>query len=390
MLTSTEFEKLKDDLRFAVREESFQEVKKYVKKARIAEAYILKSNIIINSKDKNGDSPLSIAVNKKNLKITEYLIKNGANVNIKDYFDLSPIYYAVRHCTTEMIELLIDEGAKIGGYFLCAGEARTLVGWAIYDNSLEKVEVLLKRGASPNSKFDLYDDSQDTCLHAAVRKNYLKIVELLVKYHADVNVQNERGNTPMHLAISSQHPQIIKLLYDNNADINIKNKEGTTPSDLDKYYYDKIVQEIAAESININPDDAAQSTSVPSSAVRSSSFINSAVGHLKDSTTTVVNGLCKSIISAQQHVAYSAGGSISSSQVNGTVLLVDVIVRMFTGEKIFRADPFLTRREREISAIERDLNGAISKFEKLNQCPGSLLNNATISKSIDYQKFFNK
>lgn len=376
MLTNTEFEKLKGDLRSAVREESFQKVKKYVKKARIAEAYILKSNVIINSKDKNGDSPLSIAVNKKNLGITKFLIMNGADVNIKDYFNLPPVYYAVRHCTTEMIELLIDEGAKIGGYFLCAGEARTLVGWAIYDNNLEKVEVLLKRGASPNSKFDLYDDSQDTCLHAAVRKNYLKIVELLVKYHADVNVQNEQWNTPMHLAISSQHPQIIKLLYDNNADINIRNKEGKTPSDLDKYYYDK--------------DDATQSTSVPSSAVRPSSFINSAVSHLKDSTTTVVNGLCKSIISAQQHVAYSAGGSISSSQVNGTVLLVDVIVRMFTGEKIFRTGPFLTRKEREISAVERDLNEAISKFEKLNQCPGSLLNNATISKSIDHQKFFNK
>ncbi|MCA7010761.1 ankyrin repeat domain-containing protein [Wolbachia endosymbiont of Tribolium confusum] len=375
MLTNTKFEKLKNDLRSAVREENFQKVKEYVKKTRIAEAYILKSNVIINSKDQNGNSPLSIAVNKKNLGITKFLIVNGADVNIRDYFNLPPIYYAVRHCTIKMIELLIDEGAGIGDYFLCAEEARTLVGWAIYDNSLEKVEVLLKRSASPNSKFDLYDDSQDTCLHAAVRKNHLKIVELLVKYHADINVQNEQGNTPMHLAISFQHTQIIKLLYDNNADINIKNKEGKTPLDLDKYYY---------------KDDATQSTSVPSSAVRPSSFINSAVSHLKDSTTTVVNGLCKSIISAQQHVAYSAGGSISSSQVNGTVLLVDVIVKMFTGEKIFRTGPFLTRKEREISAVERDLNEAISKFEKLNQCPGSLLNNATISKSIDHQKFFNK
>ncbi|OJH31057.1 Ankyrin repeats (3 copies) [Wolbachia endosymbiont of Armadillidium vulgare] len=137
----------------------------------------------------NGNSPLSIAVSKQDLEMMNFLIENGADVNIEDYFRMPPIYYAVTKGTTEMIELLIDKKARISGYFSYAREERTLVGWAIDENSPEKVEVLLKRGASPNGKFDLYDHSQDSCLHAAVKKNYLRIVELLIIHHADVNVQ---------------------------------------------------------------------------------------------------------------------------------------------------------------------------------------------------------
>ncbi|MGL9726368.1 MAG: hypothetical protein ACR5KV_07360 [Wolbachia sp.] len=47
----------------------------------------------------------------------------------------------------------------------------TLVGWTIDDNNAEKVEVLLKRGASPNGKFNLLAYSQNSCLHAAIEKD---------------------------------------------------------------------------------------------------------------------------------------------------------------------------------------------------------------------------
>nr|WP_264376045.1 ankyrin repeat domain-containing protein [Wolbachia endosymbiont (group B) of Sphaerophoria taeniata] len=280
MVTKTEVEKWRDGLRSAVKERDFQKAEEYIREGKTH------TTNVINSKDRNGNSPLSIAVSNRDLEMMNFLIENGADVNIEDYFRMPPIYYAVTKGTTEMIELLINKKASISGYFSYAGEKRTLVGWAIDKNSPEKVEVLLKHGASPNGKFDLLAYSQNSCLHAAIEKNYSRIVELLIEYRADVNVKNEQGQTPIYLAIRSKRPEMIKLLYDNGADIdNVKDIRNETPSDYVKLFYSgKTIKEIAAEaeSANVNSEDI---TPAPSSAVRPSSFINSVFSWMGTSTT---------------------------------------------------------------------------------------------------------
>lgn len=399
MLTSIETKKLEDDLRSAVDEENFEKVKEYVKKAKKAEAATLNSNVIINSKDRNGNSPLSIAVNKNNLEITRFLIENGASVHIENYFHLPLICSAVMDGATEMIELLIDKGAKISGYFSYAGKKRTLVGWAIDDNNAEKVEVLLKRGASPNGKFNLLAYSQNSCLHAAVENRYSRIVELLIEHNADVNVKNEHGQTPIYLAIKSKYSEIIKLLYDNGADIdNVKDVMNETASDYVKLFYPgKTIKEIAAEAegVNVNPDDT---ISAPSSAVKPSSFINSMLNWIGSSTTVALSSLFHSapaLPPAQQSVSHSAESPINSSQVDlyGTVLLADVTIKKLTGKKYLKPldDSLLTIEEikgRKLSAMKENFDMAINKYEKLDQCPGSLLSNSTIYKGAHHQKFF--
>uniref|UniRef100_A0A3B0J6N8 Uncharacterized protein n=1 Tax=Wolbachia endosymbiont of Aleurodicus dispersus TaxID=1288877 RepID=A0A3B0J6N8_9RICK len=384
MVTKTEVEKWRDGLRSAVKERDFQKAEEYIREGKTH------TTNVINSKDRNGNSPLSIAVSKQDLEMMGFLIENGADVNIEDFFRVPPIYYAVTKGTTEMIELLIDKKASISGYFSYAGEKRTLVGWAIDENSPEKVEVLLKHGASPNSKFDFYDDSQDSCLHAAIRRDYKKIVELLVKYKADVNVQNERRETPIYLAISSKRPKIIKLLYDNGADIdNVKDIRNQTLSDYVKLFYPgKTIKEIAAEaeSANVNSDPA------PSSAVKPSSFINSVFSWMGTSTTAALSSLFQSapaLSPTQQSVAHSAGSPIYSSQVDfyGTALLTDVIIRKLTGKKYSSPleDSFLTIeeiRERKVNAIKEKFDIAINKVA---QCPRSLLSDTTISNSTHYK-----
>ncbi|WP_234301904.1 ankyrin repeat domain-containing protein [Wolbachia endosymbiont of Anopheles demeilloni] len=220
------------------------------------------------------------------------------------------------------------------------------------------------------------------------------MVELLVKYKADVNVQNKQGQTPIYLAISSKRPKIIKLLYDNGADIdNVKNIRNETPSDYVKLFYPgKTIKEIAAEaeSINVNPDPA------PSSAVRPSSFINSVFSWMGTSTTAALSNLFQSapaLPPAQQSVAHLTGSPIDFSQVdfNGTALLADVVIRKFIRRKYSRPldDSLLTLeqiRERKVSAIERDIKMIINEFEKFDQCPRSLLSNSTISKGVCHQK----
>ncbi|MFT4313614.1 MAG: ankyrin repeat domain-containing protein [Wolbachia pipientis] len=390
MVTKTEVEKWRDGLRSAVKERDFQKAEEYIREGKTH------TTDVINSKDRNGNSPLSIAVSNRDLEVMNFLIENGADVNIEDFFRVPPIYYAVTKGTTEMIELLIDKKASISGYFSYAGKKRTLVGWAIDKNSPEKVEVLLKHGASPNGKFDLLAYSQNSCLHAAIEKNYSRIVELLIEYRADVNVKNEHGQTPIYLAIRSKRPEMIKLLYDNGADIdNVKNIRNETPSDYVKLFYSgKTIKEIAAEaeSANVNSEDI---TPAPSSAVRPSSFINSVFSWMGTSTTAALSSLFQSppaLPPAQQSIAYSTGSSIGSSQVdcNGTILLTAIAISKFTGKRYSMPleDSLLTIqeiRERKLNTIEKNFETALSKCEKLYQCPESSLSNLTISK-VMHQK----
>jgi hypothetical protein len=85
-----------------------------------------------------------------------------------------------------------------------------------------------------------------TPLHFAVIFRQLKNVELLIKYQADVNLQDREGRTPLHIAvirlaalidqnqeedeeIYEEYKLIIKELLFNGADRMLGTKDGLTP-----------------------------------------------------------------------------------------------------------------------------------------------------------------
>jgi ankyrin repeat protein len=58
---------------------------------------------------------------------------------------------------------------------------------------------------------------------------------LLIKSGANINSQNNKGETSLHSVILSKQQdriKILKLLMKNNANLNIKDKNGMTPLKL--------------------------------------------------------------------------------------------------------------------------------------------------------------
>jgi ankyrin repeat protein len=69
-----------------------------------------------------------------------------------------------------------------------------------------------------------------TPLHLAISKKIPKIVDALLKHHANPNSQDGNGQTPLHLAISIDEPVIVKsLLGCQSADIDSPDNHGRTP-----------------------------------------------------------------------------------------------------------------------------------------------------------------
>jgi ankyrin repeat protein len=95
------------------------------------------------------------------------------------------------------------------------------------NGDLERVQILLEKGADPN----FVDDNGLTALHMAADRGHIEITRLLLNQGANVNAQDLNGDTPLHNACLCEHKDIIVLLLGKGADKSTKNTSGETPID---------------------------------------------------------------------------------------------------------------------------------------------------------------
>jgi ankyrin repeat protein len=84
-----------------------------------------------------------------------------------------------------------------------------------------------------------YHYHSSTPLDLASEYRQLKVVQVLLKHHADVHTRDEAAWTPLHAAVSSSRnpkPEITRLLLEHGADPNSKNIIGITPLCLLSYH----------------------------------------------------------------------------------------------------------------------------------------------------------
>jgi ankyrin repeat protein len=66
----------------------------------------------VNAKDKYGDTPLHLAIEKGHPEFTKLLISHGADVNAKDGDGCTPLHLAVEKGHSEVAKLLRQYGAR--------------------------------------------------------------------------------------------------------------------------------------------------------------------------------------------------------------------------------------------------------------------------------------
>jgi len=100
--------------------------------------------------------------------------------------------------------------------------------------NVEIVEYLLSVCNADVEVKGLYEVQDDRTIHTvtplwcAAVAGKLKVVEVLVKYGADVNSVSDTGSTPVRSACFMTHLDIVKLLVENGADIQKPNQNGGT------------------------------------------------------------------------------------------------------------------------------------------------------------------
>ncbi|RZF43243.1 hypothetical protein LSTR_LSTR016987 [Laodelphax striatellus] len=96
--------------------------------------------------------------------------------------------------------------------------------YATFGSQPEIIELLLNRGA------DINQVNKQLCsaLHIAANKQHVACTRVLLKYSANVNIQDSYGDTPLHDAIGKDNlSEIIELLCSvASIDFSLYNKRG--------------------------------------------------------------------------------------------------------------------------------------------------------------------
>ncbi|XP_055848446.1 serine/threonine-protein phosphatase 6 regulatory ankyrin repeat subunit A-like [Episyrphus balteatus] len=172
------------------------------------------------------NTPLHLAIENGNLKITEMLLDKGADIDADNKNGYSPLILAIFKNNEEIIDLLIRKKANLN--YTCLKGLSAL--HATMDFSLcHLTQKLLQNGAYINIISTNSSDRGFTPLHYATFNGNIAIIKVLLKYGADVDVKEENGFTPLHIACAKGNVEIIELLLTKNVDVNSLSYDKMTP-----------------------------------------------------------------------------------------------------------------------------------------------------------------
>ncbi len=185
-----------------------------------------KNGLRANCIDKNGNSILSImAARIKNPKVLILYLIEGLNINHQNFYDYTPLMLAIKYNKNpNIIKFLLDHGADVNKKNIYGDTA--LIMAIKYNRTLKEIKLILKQGADVNAK----NKVGYTPLKYAMKYENYKIMDLLVKYGADVAMRTDHGVTVLHWGSLLVKPKIIvRLIEKYNADVNVVDDYGYTP-----------------------------------------------------------------------------------------------------------------------------------------------------------------
>ncbi len=206
----------------------------------------------INARNKEGVTPLAIAIQQKDVAMTRLFTLYGANIHTKDTHGDSPLSLALAS-DDEIFESTVTKTNSNTQ----DSEGNTPLHIAIIKNApLAKIQYII----SLTDDVNIRNRDGNSALFLAVEKNWKEVGELLIAKDADIfstNIDNNSplrvalkgngdiqnwlltsktlhstdgsGNTVLHYAAEWQFGQAITSLTTKGADINAKNANGETP-----------------------------------------------------------------------------------------------------------------------------------------------------------------
>ncbi|KAF5630756.1 purine and uridine phosphorylase [Fusarium tjaetaba] len=178
---------------------------------------LLDSGAKADLQDKGGNTPLSLAAAYGQEGCVKLLLANGVKTDTEDDFRRTPLCYASEKGHDRVIRLLLEAGSNVnwdgdGPY--------TPLWYAVARDHITTVRLLLENGARANPAL-MYGGGQSP-LSRACRWGNQAMVQLLLKYGAQVDSNDDQGETPLEYAACYRHIPILLLLLHHSKSIDLK------------------------------------------------------------------------------------------------------------------------------------------------------------------------
>jgi ankyrin repeat protein len=167
----------------------------------------------------NGLSPILIAAYHQQPEIASFLADKTVALTIFEAAATGKI--------NNILRLLDRDPQLVNAY---AADGFQALGLACYFGHYDVAEYLIKAGAPVNSPSR--NDLRAVPIQSAAAAGHTKIVDLLLRHHADPNVREQGGYTPLHAAAQNGDRETIKVLLYGGADLSLQSDDGKLPLDL--------------------------------------------------------------------------------------------------------------------------------------------------------------
>ena len=174
----------------------------------------------VDRHDMSGRTALWWAIYRADLNATTLLLSNGADINKKSATGYSPIHTAIAINNPAVIRLILSRDCDM---------ARDPQGWlplhnyAFHGPSLEIFEMILARTMDVNS---ITSDGGSTAYMIAVQEGHHHFSEHLIDRGADIDKVNTDGESALHVAIQYNRPKLLDLILKKHANHVLKTKAG--------------------------------------------------------------------------------------------------------------------------------------------------------------------
>ena len=206
-----------------------------------------------------GRNPLSAATDNGHGQAVEMLLKNGADVNIREFNGSTALGYAAEHSLEKIILTLMYYGAdpEIGvrpEYMNNPSDENvTPLYVATQNGKLKSLRVLISAKASLTNAVCRPDGLSPLCIACA--NGHDQVAKLLLRYGANVNHSNHRGETPLRHAINGGHLNCMNTLLSLNASLTTATNAELPQSISKVKEYAKFIDIIDTHTTRLKTDD---------------------------------------------------------------------------------------------------------------------------------------
>jgi len=171
--------------------------------------------------DKDGNTLLCNAAQDGNVRAIQKLLDDGATIDKVNSVGCTALMVACTQKSPEVVDLLLSRGANPNSH--SPTNDTSLLFASVMDARI--VHLLLDRGAN----FDVKNNLSQTPLLRAALVGKRDVVLMLLDRGANMEIKDAKGQTPLAVSIRTKHPPVIELLLERGANVEPKDEHGNTP-----------------------------------------------------------------------------------------------------------------------------------------------------------------